>query len=133
MAEYLEKMGSSAASLKRQIEGEMAWRRLLSREVEPFISVSDEEVNQVIARMQASKGAPEYHVSEIFLSATPATDQQVQANAQRIVSAAERARRALPIAVDQPFIVLRLDGLRAAGRSDGVLNPWSVDTVQPSE
>jgi hypothetical protein len=58
-------------SLKRQIEGEMAWRRLLSREVEPFVSVSDEEVNQVIARMQAAKGAPEFHVSEIFLSATP--------------------------------------------------------------
>jgi peptidyl-prolyl cis-trans isomerase SurA len=84
-SEMIRGMGSSPASLKRQIEGEMAWRRLLSREVEPFISVSDEEVNQVIARMQASKGAPEYHVSEIFLSATPATDQQVQANAQRIV------------------------------------------------
>ena len=78
-------MGSNEASLKRQIEGEMAWRRLLGREVEPFVSVSDEEVNQVIARMQAAKGAPEFHVSEIFLSATPATDQQVQANAQRIL------------------------------------------------
>jgi peptidyl-prolyl cis-trans isomerase SurA len=84
-SEMIRGMGSSPASLKRQIEGEMAWRRLLSREVEPFVSVSDEEVNQVIARMQASKGAPEYHVSEIFLSATPATDQQVVANAQRIV------------------------------------------------
>jgi peptidyl-prolyl cis-trans isomerase SurA len=63
----------------------MAWRRLLGREVEPFISVSDEEVNQVIARMKASKGAPEYHVSEIFLSATPTTNQQVLANAQRIL------------------------------------------------
>jgi peptidyl-prolyl cis-trans isomerase SurA len=78
-------MGSSDASLKRQIEGELAWRRLLSREVEPFVSVSDEEVKQVIARMKAAKGAPEYHVSEIYLSATPATEQQVQANAQRIL------------------------------------------------
>jgi peptidyl-prolyl cis-trans isomerase SurA len=78
-------MGSSDASLKRQIEGEMAWRRLLGREVEPFVSVSDEEVNQVIKRMQASKGAPEYHVSEIYLSATPATMPQVEANAQRIM------------------------------------------------
>jgi len=78
-------LGSSPASLKRQIEGEMAWRRLLGREVEPFVSVSDEEVNQVIARMKAAKGAPEYHVSEIYLSSTPATDAQVQANAQRIL------------------------------------------------
>jgi len=78
-------LGSNEASLKRQIEGEMAWRRLLSREVEPFVSVSDEEVKQVIARMQADKGAPEYHLSEIYLSATPATEQQVAANAQRIM------------------------------------------------
>ncbi len=81
----IRSLQSSDASLKRQIEGEMAWRRLLGREVEPFVSVSDEEVNQVIARMKAAKGAPEYHVSEIFLSSTPATDQQVQANAQRIL------------------------------------------------
>ena len=78
-------LGSSPASLKRQIEGEMAWRRLLGREVEPFVSVSDEEVNQVIARMKASKGASEFHVSEIYLSSTPATDEQVRANAQRIM------------------------------------------------
>jgi peptidyl-prolyl cis-trans isomerase SurA len=81
----IRNFGSSDTSLKRQIEGEMAWRRLLGREVEPFVSVSDEEVNQVIKRMQASKGAPEYHVSEIYLSATPATEQQVLANAQRIL------------------------------------------------
>ena len=81
----LRDMGSSPASLKRQIEGELAWRRLLGREVEPFVSVSDEEVNQVIARMQAAKGAPEYHVQEIFLSSAPATQDQTLANANRIV------------------------------------------------
>lgn len=84
-AVYVKGQGSSIASLRRQIEAEIAWRRVLSREVEPFVSVADEEVRQMIARMQASKGAAEYHVSEIFLSATPANDQQVQANAQRIL------------------------------------------------
>lgn len=82
---YVRAQGSSIASLRRQIEAEIAWRRVLSRQVEPFVSVSDEEVRQVIARMEASKGAPEYHVSEIYLSATPATEAQVGANAQRIV------------------------------------------------
>jgi len=84
-SKMIKGLGSSDASLKRQIEGEMAWRRLLSREVEPFVSVSDEEVKQVIARMKADKGAAEYHVSEIYLSATPATQPQVEANAQRIM------------------------------------------------
>jgi len=84
-SKMIKGLGSSDASLKRQIQGEMAWRRLLSREVEPFVSVSDEEVKQVIARMKADKGAAEYHVSEIYLSATPSTQQQVAANAQRIM------------------------------------------------
>jgi peptidyl-prolyl cis-trans isomerase SurA len=71
--------------IKRQIEGEMAWRRLLGRQVEPFVSVADEEVNQVIARLKAAKGSPEYHVGEIFVSATPLNTDQVLANANRIV------------------------------------------------
>jgi peptidyl-prolyl cis-trans isomerase SurA len=84
-ATYIKDQGSNISSLRRQIQGETSWRRVLSREVEPFVSVSDEEVRQVIARLEASKGSTEYHVSEIFLSATPATEAQVQANAQRIV------------------------------------------------
>jgi len=83
-AKFVREQGSSETSMKRQIEGELAWRRLLSREVEPFVSVSDEEVNAVIERMKASKGASEYDVGEIYLSATPANQDQVMANAQRI-------------------------------------------------
>ncbi|UAK26636.1 peptidylprolyl isomerase [Sphingomonas nostoxanthinifaciens] len=84
-SDYVRSVGSSPASLKRQIEGESAWRRVLSREVEPFVSISDEEVTQVIKRLEAAKGQPEYHVGEIYLSATPVTQAQVEANANRIV------------------------------------------------
>jgi peptidyl-prolyl cis-trans isomerase SurA len=84
-ANYVRQQNSSIASLRRQIEAETAWRRVLGRQVEPFVSVSDEEVRQTIARLEASKGSSEYHVSEIFLASTPATEQQVAANAQRIV------------------------------------------------
>jgi peptidyl-prolyl cis-trans isomerase SurA len=84
-AVYVRNMGSSEYSLKRQIEGETAWRRLLGRQVEPFVSVSDEEVNQVIKRLKDSKGQPEYHVGEIFVSSTPATQDQALANVNRIV------------------------------------------------
>jgi len=72
-SKFLRDQGSSDSSIKRQIEGENAWRRVLSRKVEPFVAVSDEEVNAIIARLNASKGANEYHVGEIFLSATPET------------------------------------------------------------
>jgi peptidyl-prolyl cis-trans isomerase SurA len=89
-AAFLHEKGSSEASIKRQIEGEAAWRRVLSRKVEPFVAVSDEEVNAIIARLKASKGANEYHVGEIFLSSTPETMNDANANAERIIDQIRR-------------------------------------------
>jgi peptidyl-prolyl cis-trans isomerase SurA len=84
-AAYLRANGSSERSIKRQIHGEMAWARLLNRQVEPFVNVADEEVRSVLERLNAAKGSQEYRIGEIFLSATPETADSVRANAQRIV------------------------------------------------
>ena len=83
--EYLRANGSSEKTVKRQIHGEIAWRRLQSSRIEPFVNVSEEEVQAIIERLNASRGTQEYSVSEIFLSATPETAAEVQANALRIV------------------------------------------------
>ena len=82
---FLRSIGSSERSLKRQIRGELAWQRLQRRQIEPFVNVGDEEVEAVIARLNASRGTSEYRVAEIFLSATPETAAEVRANATRIV------------------------------------------------
>lgn len=82
---FLKSFGSSAASVKRQIKGELSWNRLLRRNVEPFINVSEEEVNAIIERINANKGTSEFHLGEIYLSATPENQEQVVGNAQRIV------------------------------------------------
>ena len=44
MADYLKAQGSSIRSIRRQITGEIAWRRLQSKKIESGISVGDEEV-----------------------------------------------------------------------------------------
>ncbi len=85
MDQYLRSIGSSQASLKRQIRGEIAWRRLLGRNVAPFINVSEEEVREVMQRLEESRGTDEFRVGEIFLSATPENREAVQQNAQRIL------------------------------------------------
>ncbi len=85
MDQYLLSTGSSAGSLKRQIEGELAWDRLLQRNVSPFVNVSAEEVNELYNRLQSSRGTEEYRIGEIFLSSTPATRDAVAENARRIV------------------------------------------------
>jgi peptidyl-prolyl cis-trans isomerase SurA len=84
-AAYLRSAGSSDASIKRQIQGEVSWTRLQRRQIEPFVNVSEEEVQSVIARLNAARGTKEYRVSEIFISATPETAAEARANADRIV------------------------------------------------
>ena len=85
MDNYLRRIGSSPASLKRQIKGELAWQRLLGRNVSPFINVAEEEVNEMLARLNAAKGTDEYRIGEIYLASTPESQQQVYANGERIV------------------------------------------------
>lgn len=74
---WLRSVGSSERSLRRQIEGELAWSRLLRRRVD--INVSDAEVREIIARMEAQRGSDEYHVFEIYMDAStsPATLQNI--------------------------------------------------------
>ena len=83
---YLASIGSSSASLKRQIKGELAWQRVLRRNVQPFVNVSEVEVRELLDRMKASKGTEEYRLGEIFLSATPESRDQVAKNAQQIMT-----------------------------------------------
>jgi len=82
---HLANIGSSPASLKRQIRGELSWQRLLRRNVQPFVNVADEEVKEMLDRLQAAKGTDEHRIGEIFLSATPETRAAVFENAKRIV------------------------------------------------
>jgi len=84
--DLLKNNGSSIATVRRQIEGELAWQRLLQSTIENTVSVGDDEVKAVIDKMNASKGTQEYHVGEIFLSANQATEAQAMANANQILA-----------------------------------------------
>jgi peptidyl-prolyl cis-trans isomerase SurA len=84
-ANFLKQAGSSPSSIRAQIKGELAWSRLLRRKVEPQVNVGDDEVKAVIEKLTASKGKDEFHVGEIFLSATPESETQVMTDAGRIV------------------------------------------------
>ena len=85
LEKYLAGIGSSAGSLKRQIKGELAWQRLLRRNVQPFINVSDGEVREMMDRLKAAKGTEEYRIGEIYLAASQETKPQVLANAEKIL------------------------------------------------
>ncbi|MGH6649557.1 MAG: peptidylprolyl isomerase [Sphingopyxis sp.] len=84
---YLASKGSSAGAVKQQIRGEYAWDRLLARNIQSTTNVSTEEVEAVVKRMNDAKGQDEFHLAEIYLTATPETVPAVAENAQKIVQA----------------------------------------------
>jgi len=84
LSEYLRSLGSSEASVKRQIRGEYAWARLQRNQIQPFVNISEDEVKSVIERLQASKGQQKYKIAEIFISAPPERAAETQANLEKI-------------------------------------------------
>lgn len=85
LIEMLRENGASERTMKRQIEGEIAWSRLLQRKVNPFVNVSDDEIKSIADKMTREKGTTEYRVGEIYLSATPENSREIFANAERIM------------------------------------------------
>ena len=85
MAAFLEAHGSSIGSMRRQIEGEIAWQRLQHDKIEDDVSVGDDEVKAILDKLKASKGTEEYRVGEIFLPSTPNTQDQTLQNASKIL------------------------------------------------
>lgn len=88
---WLKQVGSSERSARRQIEGELAWSRLIRRRVD--ISISDLEIDSILARMRAERGTPEYHLFEIFLYATPDRANEVIEAEKRMI---EQLRQGTP-------------------------------------
>lgn len=83
LAAYLQTHGSSIDSLRRQIQGEIAWEKLQHDKIE--VSVGEDEVKAVLDKLNASKGTEEYRVGEIFLPSTPYTQEQTLQNAAKIL------------------------------------------------
>jgi peptidyl-prolyl cis-trans isomerase SurA len=83
---YLRSIGASDRTLRRQIRGELSWQRVQRRNIDPFVTVGDDEVRAVMARLIARRGTPEYHVAEIFMNAPPETATQVQATMTQLVA-----------------------------------------------
>jgi peptidyl-prolyl cis-trans isomerase SurA len=66
-----------------QIKAEIAWTKLITRRLNSAISVGEGEIDEALARLENSRGQPQYRVAEIFL-AIESPDQE-----REIIRAAE--------------------------------------------
>lgn len=86
LTDYLEKNGVDRLILIEQIEATIAWADAINRLFRPQTTIGDEEIDEVIEAMKASKGKPEYLAAEIFLPiSNPNKAGEVLDNARRLI------------------------------------------------
>lgn len=123
--ESLEKQNVSTDTLRDQIMAEIAWAKLVQRRFGARVNVSEEEINQVMERMQANADKPQYRVSEIFLPVeTPDQAETVHQNAMRLL---EQIRQGAPF----PQIARAFSQSPSASRGGDI--GWVQDGQLPPE
>lgn len=74
-------------ALITQIKAEIAWRKLISRRLNSAITVGEDEIDEALARLESSRGQPEYRVAEIFLSIeSPDQEREIMKTAENLLT-----------------------------------------------
>ena len=92
MRAWLREIGASERSFKRQIEGEIAWQRVIQRKVGIHINVGTEEVEAIIQRLKDAQGTEEFQLREIYISATPERQGEVFQAMQQMIQLMQQGR-----------------------------------------
>jgi len=83
----LRQGGINVGTMRRQIESQIAWSRVIQLQMRPQVNVSDSDVDEVMNRLAHSKGTKEYRVAEISLPIDePEQESNVKQLADRLVS-----------------------------------------------
>jgi peptidyl-prolyl cis-trans isomerase SurA len=81
----LAKEGVPVSTLERQIRAQIAWSKVIQKEIRPRIDLSQEEIDAAYEKMLASVDKPQYLLAEIFLGVdNPAQENQVKNFAQQL-------------------------------------------------
>lgn len=70
--------------LADQIKTDLSWARLVQRRLRSQVKITNEEIDEALAAMQAAQGQTEYRLSQIFLTASSGDEASVQQSAQRL-------------------------------------------------
>ncbi len=86
LRQFLDARGIPLSTLTSQITAAIAWGKLVDNRLSQSVAVSEEEINEAIARVKANIGKPESRVAEIFLGVdNPSQEEQVRQLAERLI------------------------------------------------
>ncbi len=112
----LARNGVPLSTLRDQVRIALAWRALVRQRVNPAINISEEEIDQVLSRMEANRGRPEYLLAEVFLAVDePAQEAEVRAFAEELVQEIRRGA---------PFSAVARQFSQGAGAAQGGDMGW---------
>lgn len=85
MQQQLSSAGVLMSALSTQVQADMSWVRLVQTKLRSSVNITDEEINEEIARIQATRGQLEYRLSGIFLASdNPSQNSAVETSAERL-------------------------------------------------
>lgn len=83
----LARMGIPFGTLVDKMRADIAWSKLVRAQLRPQVAVGEEEVDEVLARLETAVGQPEYLVAEIFVGVDrPEDDAQARELANRLAA-----------------------------------------------
>lgn len=93
---YLKENGVSKQALLNQIYADIAWNKVVGQQFGPLVSVGEQEVDDVLKRLQSEADQPRYLVSEILLTYdNPQQEQEMMSGAERLI---DQMRQGAPFA-----------------------------------
>ncbi|MDY0884023.1 peptidylprolyl isomerase [Dongia soli] len=85
LQEQLSSSGILLSAISDQIRADIGWVRVVQTKLRSSVNITEEEINDEIARIKATQGQSEYRLQEIFLAVdNPSQDSSVAASAQRL-------------------------------------------------
>jgi len=83
---YLSRLGIAMSTVQSQVEAQIAWGKFVNQRIRPTIDISEEEIDEEMARIEANSGRPEYLVSQISLYFdAQSTESDVLATARSLI------------------------------------------------
>lgn len=91
LAEVLARANVPRRALEQQLRAAIAWQKLVQRRLRSEVTITEEEVQEVIDRLKAKQGSPEFLLSEIFLPVdNPDQDDEVRQSAMNLIQQMQR-------------------------------------------
>jgi peptidyl-prolyl cis-trans isomerase SurA len=85
LKDFLSNIGIDRSVMVEQIEAEIAWVKVVRRQKGAAIKIGEDEIEEVLAEIEANRDKPEHLVSEIVLTFDSKTEANVRTLAQRLI------------------------------------------------